>query len=45
MLEWLGEEIKQAKESVAEQLCMDNVATDLNEFENSSVSDSTEAYL
>jgi len=46
-LEWLGEENKQTnkqtnKKSAAEQMCMDNIPMDLNESDDSSVSDSTE---
>jgi len=36
---------KQTKESEAEQFCMDNIAMDLNESNDSPVSDSTEESL
>ena len=36
---------KQTKESDAEQMCMDNIPMDLNESDDSSVSESTEKSL
>ena len=36
---------EQTKESVAEQMCMDNIPMDLNELDNSSESDSTKESL
>ena len=36
---------KQTKKSAAEQMCMDNIPMDLNESDDSSVSDSTEELL
>ena len=36
---------KQTKESAAEQMCMDNILMDLNELDDSSVSDSTKESL
>ena len=36
---------KQTKESATEQLCMDNIPMDLDECDDSSVSDSTEESL
>ena len=43
MLEWLGKENKQ--ESTAEQMCMDNIPMDLNESDDSSLSDSNKESL
>jgi len=37
--------IKQTTESAAEQMCMDNIPMDLNESDDSPVSDSTEDSL
>jgi len=36
---------KETEESAAEQMCMDNIPMDLNESDNSSVSDSKEESL
>jgi len=48
MLEWLGEGNKQKKAwraTVCGQLCMDNISNGLNEFDDSSISDSLEESL
>ena len=36
---------EQTKESAAEQMCMDNITMDLNELDDSSVSNSTKESL
>ena len=42
-LEWLSELRKEINESAAEQPCMDNISTGLNESNDSSISDSSES--
>jgi len=41
----VAEQRKQTKESTVEQVCMDNIPKDLNESDDTSVSDSTEESL
>ena len=41
----VAEQRKQTKECAAEQLCVDNISMDLNESNDSSISDSSEESL